>query len=670
MLASLDNYILGQWFPGEGEGLTQYHAVTGAPVAVAAETPDDCAPIFDFARRRGGPALRRLTLHERGRLLKALANYLLERKEKYYTLAVKMGASRYDAWLDIEGGIGSLFAYGALRHQLPDQPYWLEEEVIALAKEGGFSGRHIWVPRPGVALHVNPFCMPVRHFLEKTAVSLMAGMPVVIKASEQTSFMVEAVMRDIVESSLLPTSALQLIVGPGHDLARYLTGQDVATFTGQAASGLLWRQHLRPTPDQPSLYFDAESINVAVLGEDAGPDTPDFDLFVRECRREMTIGAGQRCTATRRIVVPEKYAEAVKTALIRELSKVTVGDPARDDVHMGPLANQGQLARVTEQTRRLSAYAAPIFGDVPPVDRPDTAPGAFLPPLLMWAANPLQHPDLHRIECFGPVATLMPYRHLEEAIELARLSGPSLVGTFCSNDRRLQEAYTWQTAAFHGRIVLLNRESAKNSPGAGVALPLLHHSNGNPGGLAGLRLYSQRTAIEGHPDDLTALVQQYHAGAGRPETAVHPFQKNFTELQIGETWTTARHTVNVADLHHFASVSGDYFFAHMDETQAKDAPYGQRTAHPFFVLARAVGLLTEAKKGAMLLTFGLDSCRFIKPVYPGATIGVKLTVQEKIPSEPREARDVPKGTVKWRIEASDEKNETVMTAVLLTFVKC
>ncbi len=671
MAVALDHYIEGQWRPGIGEVAVQYHALTGTVIAFATRAPSDGAAILDFARRKGGPALRRLTFHERGRMLKALGKYLLERKEKYYTLAARMGATQYDAWLDIEGGLGCLFAYGALRHDLPDQTFWTEDESVALVRDGGFSGRHIWVPRPGAALHIHPFCNPVRHFLEKLAISVMAGMPSVAKASEQTSFMTEAVMRDIVESNLLPVGALQLITGTARDLVESLTAQDVATFTGRASTGQILQESLRLPQGQIPFYLHTESANIAVLGEDAGPGTLEFDLFISECRREIVIQAGQRCTAFRRMAVPEKYAEAVKAALIKDFSRLVVGDPARPGVHMGPLANRWQVARVVEQVGRLTEYASLVFGDPSKfdIDAADATQGAFLPPMLYWAPEPLRHPALHTLECFGPVATLMPYRHLEEAIELARLGGHSLVGMFCSNDRHLQEEYTFQTAAFHGRTVLLNRESTKNNPGSGVQFPMLHQSPGNTGGLTGLQPYWQRSAIQGHPNNLTSLLRQQQPGAERPETAVHPFQKNFAALTIGETWVTARHTINVTDLHRYASISGDYFFANMDESQLKETPYRHRTVHPFFVLTRAVGLFTDAKKGAMLLTFGLDSCRFIKPAYPGTTIGAKLTVQEKIPVEAPNQHYAAAGTVKWQVEVFDEKNEMLMTATLLTLFK-
>lgn len=681
-MQKLHNYALGAWISGDGEGIPQFNACTGEIVATASDAGLDFARILEYARNTGNPALRRMSFHERGRMLKALALYLLERKEKYYKISHWTGATRADSWVDIEGGIGNLFAYSSLRRRFPDEPYYVEGETVRLSKENTFIGHHILTPKRGVAVHINAFNFPIWGMLEKIAVNLLAGMPAVVKPSEQTSFLTEAMVRDIVESGVLPAGALQLIVGTGRGILDHVMSQDVATFTGSAETGKKLRAH--PALIQHSVPFtmEADSLNAAVLGEDALPGTPEFDLFIKEVRREMVTKAGQKCTAVRRIIVPEKLLDDVHKALAKALGQTVVGDPAVEGVRMGALINRKQLERVREKLALLAGKTPVLFGDPErfEVTGADRDKGAFLPPILLLNETPLQQTITHETECFGPVSTLMPYKNLDEAIEITQLGKGSLVSTICTSDRHIQREYVLNAAAWHGRILMLNRDSAKESTGHGSPMPLLVH--GGPGhagggeemgGMRGVFHYMQRTAIQGHPTDITNATNQYQPGAAQTETPVHPFKKHFEDLFVGETLITAKHTVSEADIHNFANVSGDNFYAHMDATALDGTPFTSRVAHGYFVLSKAAGLFVDAKKGPVLLNYGLDECRFTKPVYPGTTIGVKLTVKEKIEQEHDPNKEgvgaIPRGIVKWLVDVYDETGETVAIATILTMVR-
>jgi oxepin-CoA hydrolase/3-oxo-5,6-dehydrosuberyl-CoA semialdehyde dehydrogenase len=681
-MQKLHNYILGQWAPGDGDGVPQYHAITGALVSTASSEGLDYAAILDYGRKKGGPVLRRMTFPERGRMLKALALYLLERKEKYYQVSHKTGATRADSWVDIEGGIGNLFANSSLRRKFPDEPYYVEGETIRLSKENTFIGHHILVPKHGIAVHINAYNFPIWGMLEKVAVNLMAGVPAVVKPSEQTSYLTEAMVRDIIASGILPEGALQLVVGTGRGIIDPVGSQDVVTFTGSAETGRILRAHPFIIRHSVPFTVEADSLNAAILGEDAVPGTPEFDLFIKECRREMVTKAGQKCTAIRRIIVPENMLAEVQEALSRELAKTVIGDPAAEGVRMGALINRQQLARVREKLALLAGENQVVFGN------PDTfelvgaerEKGAFMPPVLLLNDKPFIKQLAHETECFGPVSTIMPYQSIDQAIELANMGKGSLVSTICTLDPNIMRDYILEAAAFHGRIMILNRTSAKESTGHGSPMPMLVH--GGPGhagggeemgGMRGVLHYMQRTALQGHPTDITAVTKQFQVGAGQTETPVHPFKKYFDDLFVGETLVTAKHTVSEADIHNFANVSGDNFYAHMDETALEGTPFTRRVAHGYFVLSKAAGLFVDAKKGPVLLNYGLDECRFTKPVYPGMTIGVNLTVKEKIEQESDPSREgvaaIPRGIVKWLVDVYDETGETVAVATILTMVR-
>jgi oxepin-CoA hydrolase/3-oxo-5,6-dehydrosuberyl-CoA semialdehyde dehydrogenase len=518
--------------------------------------------------------------------------------------------------------------------------------------------------------------------LEKIAVNFMAGVPAVVKPSEQTSFLTEAMVRDIIASGILPEGALQLVVGTGRGILDFVQSQDVVTFTGSAETGRKLRAHPAIIEHSVPFTMEADSLNAAILGEDAAPGTPEFDLFIKECRREIVTKAGQKCTAIRRIIVPENLLDEVQKALSKELAKTVIGDPAVEGVRMGALINRQQLARVQEKLALLTKETPVVAGDLEAFEvvGAEREKGAFLPPILLLNEKPFSKKLTHETECFGPISTIMPYKSMSDAIELANMGKGSLVSTICTFEPKTMREYVLEAAAFHGRIHILNRTSAKESTGHGSPMPLLVH--GGPGragggeemgGMRGVLHYLQRTAIQGHPTDITAVTNQYQVGGAQTETPVHPFKKHFEDLFVGETLVTAKHTVSEADIHNFANVSGDNFYAHMDETALEGTPFTRRVAHGYFVLSKAAGLFVDAKKGPVLLNYGLDECRFTKPVYPGMTIGVKLTVKEKIEQEMQPERDgiavIPRGIVKWLVDVYDETGEPVAIATILTMVR-
>ncbi len=675
---NLHNYILGQWTPHDGEGIPQYDAVTGEVICTASSEGLDFAAIADYGRRKGGPALGRMTFQERGRMLKALALHLNDIKEKYYPLSYRTGATRADSWIDIDGGIGTLFAYASLRRKLPDTPWYVDGEQAKLSREGTFIGHHLMVPKRGVAIHINAFNFPIWGMLEKLSVNLLAGVPAIVKPSEVTSFLAEAMVRDIIVSGILPEGAVQLVCGSGVGIIDPVGPQDVVTFTGSAETGRMLKTHPAIIEHAVPFNMEADSLNAAILGADAGPGTPEFDLFIKEVRREMTAKAGQKCTAIRRMIVPEHLVEAVQQALAKELLKTTIGDPRVESVRMGALVNKEQAAEVKRRVELLSKHSPIVIGDLVEFEvvGADKHKGAFFSPIVMLNEKPFEYRDSHEVEAFGPVSTIIPYRNMEEAVELANMGKGSLVSTVATYDENIAREYVFGAAPYHGRILILNRDSAKESTGHGSPMPLLVH--GGPGragggeemgGLRGIKHYLQRTAIQGHPTMITAIGQVYQQGARQREAQAHPFSKHFEELEIGETLTTSKHTVTEADIVNFANLSGDNFYAHVDVTALEGTPFTQRVAHGYWVLSKAAGLFVQAKKGPVLLNYGLEECRFTKPVYPGMTIGVRLTVKEKTAQEKRSEDDIRKGIVKWLVDVYDETGETVAIATILTMVR-
>jgi oxepin-CoA hydrolase/3-oxo-5,6-dehydrosuberyl-CoA semialdehyde dehydrogenase len=678
MAQLLENYALGRWTAGSGDQHELYDASTGEVVAIADGEGLDFAAMLDYGRRVGNPVLRRMTFHERGRMLKALALHLDSKKEDFYTLSYRSGATRADSWIDIEGGIGNLFANASLRRKFPDTPFYAESDPIALSKAGNFMGHHLMVPKEGVAVHINAYNFPIWGMLEKIAVNLLAGMPAIVKPALPSAYLTEAVVREIIRSGILPEGALQLVVGTGHGLLEHVTYQDVVTFTGSAETGRKLKGHPRILAESVPFNMEADSLNAAVLGPDAVPGTVEFDLFIKEVRKEMTAKAGQKCTAIRRIIVPENLVEDVQIALGKALAQTTVGHPQAEGVRMGALAGLDQVKRVREQVQRLAQNTPIVYGDLDNVQviGGDCKKGAFMSPIVLLNSEPFKFTDSHEIEAFGPVSTLMPYKNVGEAIELANMGRGSLVCSVATNSPATATEFVLGAATHHGRILVLNGEVAKESTGHGSPLPLLVH--GGPGragggqemgGLRGVEHFMQRVAIQGSPSMITAITQVYQPKAKQIEKDKHPFQHYFEELEIGQTYTTHRHTVSEADITNFAQVSGDNFYAHVDATSLDGTLFTGRVAHGYYVLSKAAGMFVDPRKGPVLLNYGLDECRFTKPVYPGMTIGVKLTVKEKIAQEKRDADDVAKGIVRWLVDVSDETGETVAVATILTMVK-
>lgn len=677
-MMQVKNYVLGQWVAGEGVETNVYNAITGDHIGSASSKGLDLDAVLKYGRSTGGSKLRKMTFQERGRMLKALAMHLLTMKEKYYQISAWTGATRIDSWIDIEGGIGNLFANASLRRQFPDLPYYVDGQAAPLSKNGSFIGHHIMVPKEGVAVHINAFNFPVWGMLEKIAVNLMAGVPAVVKPSSATGFLTEAVVQDIVASGILPEGSLQLISGSARNLIDYVQSTDVVTFTGSASTGLMLKSNPVIARENVPFNLEADSLNASILGEKAVPGTEEFDLFIKEVTKEITVKAGQKCTAVRRIIVPENLIDEVQQAVASRLASVKIGDPSVEGVRMGSLATMSQVEAVKESVLQLAKSQEMVFGDLDNFDviGADRQKGAFFSPILFRNNDPYTHTDVHEIEAFGPVATIMPYKSLDNAIELAKMGKGSLVSSIVTPCNKEATDYVVGAASMHGRILVLNKECAKESTGHGSPMPLLTH--GGPGragggeemgGKRGVLHYLQRTAIQGHPTTITAITQQFQVGAEMPEANPHVFRQHFEELVIGETVFTAKHTVTDADIVNFANVSGDNFYAHMDATSLEGTIFERRVAHGYFILSKAAGLFVDPKKGPVLLNYGIDEARFTKPVYPGATIGVRFTVKEKIDQEKKSEEDIAKGIVKFLVDVYDETGETVALATILTMVK-
>jgi oxepin-CoA hydrolase/3-oxo-5,6-dehydrosuberyl-CoA semialdehyde dehydrogenase len=674
----LQNYILGKWTTGEGDGKALHNAITGEVIATASTKGLDFGEMLEYGRKVGGPALRKMTFHERGRMLKSLALYLHGIRKKFYPISYQTGATKGDSWIDIDGGIGTLFAYASLRKNFPNETYYVDGEAVALSKGGSFIGHHIMVPKRGIAVHINAFNFPVWGMLEKVAVNLLAGVPAIVKPATITSFLTEAFVKDIVDSGILPDGALQLICGSANGILDYVDSQDIVTFTGSATTGKMLKSHPNILENAVPFNMEADSLNCSVLGEDAVPGTPEFDLFVKEVRNEMTTKCGQKCTAIRRIIVPENLVQDVQISLGEQLAKTTIGDPSVEGVRMGALAGKVQVEEVRERVAQLASTSEIVYGDLEnfEVTGADKEKGAFLSPILMLQNDPFNNLDVHNIEAFGPVSTIIPYKNLDEAIELANMGKGSLCCSIATADDKIARDYVLGAATHHGRILVINEESAKESTGHGSPMPMLVH--GGPGragggeemgGMRGVKHYLQRCAIQGTPTTITAITNVYQNGAKQTEKPIHAFRKHFEELEIGETVVTAKHTVTEADISNFANVSGDNFYAHVDATSLEGTIFEQRVAHGYFILSKAAGLFVDPKKGPVLLNYGIEECRFTKPVYPGMTIGVKLTVKEKVDQEKRDEEDIAKGIVKFLVDVYDETGETVAIATILTMVR-
>ncbi len=677
-MLKLGNYVTGNWITGDGDGQILYNAVNGDAIAAATTKGLDFAAMLEYGRKSGGPALRKMTFHERGRMLRALALHLIGHKEKFYTISYKTGATRLDSWIDIEGGIGNLFANASLRRKFPNETFCLDGESHNLSKGGTFIGQHILVPKEGVAVHINAFNFPVWGMLEKIAVNLLAGVPAIVKPASLTCYLTQAVVKEIAASGILPHGALQLICGSAGDLLDNVTAQDVITFTGSASTGLMLKSQRRILEECVPFNMEADSLNCIVLGEDVTPQMPEWEIFIKEVRKEMTVKAGQKCTAIRRIFVPENKLEDMHIALGKALSQTTIGNPENEKVRMGALAAKSQVEEVKKHVSELLQSAQLIYGHFENFDviDADKNKGAFLSPLLLLAEDAFGAEEVHSIEAFGPVSTLMPYRNIDEAKELAKKGKGSLVCSIVTADNKIAKEFVLGAATHHGRILVLNNECAKESTGFGSPLPLLVH--GGPGragggeemgGVRGVKHYMQRVAVQGSPTTIMAITNVYQPNAKQTEDDKHPFRKHFEELNIGDTLITAKRTITEADIVNFANLSWDHFYAHTDHTSLKGTLFDKPVAHGYFIMSAAAGLFVDAKKGPVLLNYGIDELRFTKPVYAGSTIGVKLTVKEKIDQDKREPDEIAKGIVKWYVEVYDETNETVAVSTILTLVK-
>jgi len=679
MATKLKNYALGRWMEHEGAGMPQYDAITGEVISTCGSEGLDFGEMMDYARRVGNRKLRKMTFQERGLMIKALALHMYERRKEYYPVSYQTGATKSDSWIDIDGGVGTLFAYASLRRKFPNEPFHVDGEFAGLSKEGTFIGQHIMVPRRGVAVHINAFNFPIWGMLEKCAVNWLAGMPAIVKSAEQTSFLTQVFVKDMIASGILPEGAIQLICGSGIGILEPLTSQDVVTFTGSASTGRKLKAHPNIINHAIPFTMEADSLNCAVLGEDAVVGTEEFDLFIREVRREVSAKCGQKCTAIRRVIVPEHLVEDVQIALGKQLAKLPIGSPFERAVRIGALINKEQVSEVASRVKELMAESEVVYGGLDKdfeVIGADRHKGAFFHPTVLLNARPFENLSSHHVEPFGPVTTIMPYKNLDEAIELAQMGKGSLVSTIATYDDAIAKEFVLGAASHHGRILVLNRESAKESTGHGSPMPLLVH--GGPGragggeemgGVRGVKHYMQRCAIQGTPTTVTAITNVFQQGAKYKETLIHPFRKHFEELEVGETVFTHKHTVSEADIVNFANVSGDNFYAHMDATSLEGTIFEGRVAHGYFVLSKAAGLFVDPKKGPVLLNYGLEECRFIKPVYPGMTIGVKFTVKQKVDQQKKSEEDIAKGIVKFLVDVYDETDETVAIATILTMVR-
>jgi oxepin-CoA hydrolase/3-oxo-5,6-dehydrosuberyl-CoA semialdehyde dehydrogenase len=677
-MKNYENYALGSWTKGDGEGTPLYNAITAKEIGRASSKGLDFSEMMSYARTVGGSKLRKMTFQERGLMLKALALHLHSIKNKFYALSAETGATKVDSWIDIEGGIGNVFANASLRKNFPDLPYHVDGDMAPLSKNGTFIGHHIMMPREGVAIHINAFNFPIWGMLEKIAVNLMAGVPAIVKPATITCFLTEMMVREIVDSKILPEGSLQLICGSARGIIDSVETGDIVTFTGSASTGMMLKSNPRLIEKAVSFNMEADSLNCSVLGEDAVPGTAEFDLFIKEVQREMTVKAGQKCTAVRRIIVPEKLVEDVQIALGKRLAKTTIGDPSVEGVRMGSLAGNEQKIEVTEKVLQLAQSQEIVYGSLEEfeVTGADKNKGAFISPILFLNDDPFNKTDCHNVEAFGPVSTILPYKTIEEAIELARMGKGSLVCSIITNDMKIAEQFVLGAASMHGRILVLNESCSKESTGHGSPMPLLTH--GGPGragggeemgGVRGIKHYLQRTAIQGHPTTITALTKQYQVGGAQNTEGPHVFRKHFEEIEIGDTVITDTHLVTLENINDFAELSGDKFYAHMDENSLGGTIFTERVAHGYFIMSKAAGLFVDPEKGPVLLNYGIDECRFTKPVYPGMTVGVRFTAKEKISQEKREDDDISKGIVKFLVDVYDEEGETVMLATILTMVR-
>lgn len=671
-----EHYIKGQWHSSKEGAIPVYDAITGEHFTNTSVEGIDVPSVLQYGREKGD-TLRKMTFQERGLMLKKLALYLTKRKAQFYEISYRTGATKIDSWIDIEGGFGNLFANASLRKLFPNQPYHVEGDPIDLSRGGRFMAHHIMVPKQGVAVHINAFNFPVWGMLEKCAVNWMAGMPAVVLPAPQTAFLAEAVVREIIASNILPEGALQLISGTAKNILDTVQSQDVVTFTGSAHTGQKLKNHPQLITESVPFTMEADSLNASILGEDAVPGTPEFDLFIKEVRKEMTVKAGQKCTAIRRIIVPENSMEAVQEALSVALDKVVIGDPRLKEVRMGALVSHAQRDAVKEQVAKIAKTADMVYGSLDEVETfgADAQKGAFMKPILLRENNPFKNDAAHITEAFGPVSTLMPYKSIDDAIKIAQLGRGSLVSSIVTYNDEIAKDYVVGAASHHGRILVLNRENAKESTGHGSPLPnLIHGGPGRAGGgeemggMRGVKHYLQRCAVQGTPTTLTEVTGIYQPNGAYKETPKHPFQYHWEDIQPGMSLKTHKRTLTDSDIINFANLTWDHFYAHTDITSLEGSIFEKRTAHGYFILAAAAGLFVYPNKGPVAANYGLEECRFLRPLYHNDTIYVRLTCKQKIDREQR-GTELPSGIVKWYGEVFDADNELVAVVTVLTMVQ-
>ncbi|WP_333604773.1 phenylacetic acid degradation bifunctional protein PaaZ [Novosphingobium sp.] len=670
-IPTIKSFVRQEWLAGKGDFEPIHSALTGEVIAEVSSSGLDFGEIVDFGHRVGGPALRAMTFHERAAMLKALAQAIMARKEELYELALPTGATRIDNAIDIEGGAGTLFSFASKgRRELPNDRILIDGDPEILGKAGSFVGQHVYTPLQGVAVHINAYNFPVWGMLEKLGPTLLAGVPAIVKPAQQTGYVAEAAVRIMVESGLLPEGALQLVSGTAGDLLDHLGGQDIVAFTGSAHTAALLQRHSVIAREAVRFTAERDSLNASILGPDAAPDTPEFELFIKEVVKEMTVKAGQKCTAIRRAMVPAHLIDAAQEALSARLAKTVVGDPSMEGVRMGALVSRKQLEDVRAKVGEISKVAPIVFGDAEKVSLvgEGLAGGAFISPILMRSDDPWNADAVHEVEAFGPVSTLMPYKDLDDAIALANRGKGSLAISVFTHDGGVARDMVLGAGAYHGRMLFLDRDCAKESTGHGSPLPTLVH--GGPGragggeelgGIRGVKHYMQRTALQGSPRTLTKVVNQQLPGAPVVEGERHPFRLRFGELEAGYSLLTAARTVTLDDIEHFAHFTGDTFYAHMDEEAAKASPiFGGRVAHGYLILAFAAGLFVDPAPGPVLANYGLEGLRFVKPIKPGEAIRARLTVKSKALKTPE------MGEVRWNVQVTNQDDELVANYDLLT----
>jgi len=666
------SYAQGRW-EKKGKETDLKSAVNGKTVATLIEADLDYKAMCEYARTEGGPALREMTIHQRAFKIKFLAKYLIERKEEFYELSTQTGATRQDSWIDIEGGIGTMFTLSSKsRQELSDLPFHVEGGVQRLSRGGTFVGQHICVPKRGVGIHINAFNFPVWGMLEKLAPCIIAGVPCIVKPSPVGSYLAHAVFKSMVESGLLPDGSIQFIAAdkPG-DLFDHLISQDTVSFTGSAKTGQKLKAHPNIINQNIPFNLEADSLNCSILGPDVSPDMEEFRLFIKEVASEMTVKTGQKCTAIRRTIVHDDLVDDVIETLKEHLEKTTIGDPLKEDTRMGPLASSLQNQRFSERLTELKDYSKTVFSG----DKKGNGE-AYTNARVLLCHSPLEADTPHKVEAFGPMTTIMPYSNIDEAIAIANKSDGSLVGSLFTNDDDIAREITLGCAPYHGRFMVINRYSAKESTGHGSPMPhMVHGGPGRAGGgeeLGGARAVlhnMQRVALQGSPTTIMKIVNQHIKGAETKESEIHPFKKYFEDVTIGEALTTHRRTVTEADIVNFGGISGDHFYAHFDEIAAKDSLFEKRIAHGYFVLSAAAGLFVHPSPGPVLLNYGLEDLRFIVPVAPGDTIQAKLIAARKTVRQQRSTDKFPYGMVWWDVEVRNQDEVLVAEYRILTLVK-